>query len=156
MVIGDGAMLPLSGIINNTGTITLSSTGDETDLQLIQHGITLQGGGRVILSDSSRNVISGTDPSVTLTNIDNTISGAGSIGDGQLTLINHGMIIADGTNALIIDTGANVIANSGTMQSTGTGGLDHLWRCFEFRNAVGGRRQPHRPWQCQRDRLAGH
>ena len=45
MVISDGAMLPLSGVVNNTGTIALNSTGDETDLELIQHGITLQGGG---------------------------------------------------------------------------------------------------------------
>jgi hypothetical protein len=123
IVIGDGATLPLSGMVNNTGIIALNSTGDETDLQLIQHGITLQGGGQVILSDSSQNVISGTDPSVTLTNIDNTISGAGHLGNGQLTLINDGTIVATGTHALVIDTGANLITNSGTLQSTGTGGL---------------------------------
>ena len=33
MVIGDGAMLPLSGTVDNTGTIALNSTGNETDLQ---------------------------------------------------------------------------------------------------------------------------
>ncbi len=32
MVISDGAILPLSGIIDNTGTIELNSTGSETDL----------------------------------------------------------------------------------------------------------------------------
>ena len=52
MTIGDGAMLPLSGIINNTGTIALESAGSTTTLQLTQHGITLQGGGQVTLSDS--------------------------------------------------------------------------------------------------------
>ena len=41
MTIGDGAMLPLSGMINNTGTIALNSAGNGTELQLIQHGITL-------------------------------------------------------------------------------------------------------------------
>jgi hypothetical protein len=123
MDIGDDAMLPLSGTIDNTGTIALNSIGHETDLQLIGHGVTFSGGGQVILSDNSQNFISGTDPSVTLTNVDNTISGAGHLGNGQLTLINHGTIIADGYNALVIDTGANVIANSGTMQSTGAGGL---------------------------------
>src|SRR5258706_1977796 len=54
MTIGDGAMLPLSGTINNTGTIALNSTGDETDLQLIQHGVTLEGGGQILLSDSNQ------------------------------------------------------------------------------------------------------
>src|SRR5262249_16924185 len=123
MTIGDGAMLPLSGMINNTGTITLNSTGDATDLQLLQRGITLEGGGQVILSDSSQNVINGTDPSVTLTNADNTISGAGYIGGGQLTLVNQGVIDASGTNSLIIDTGSNTISNSGVLEATGSGGL---------------------------------
>ena len=123
MVISDGAILPLSGIIDNTGTIELNSTGSGTLLQLIQHGITLQGGGQVILSDSGDNVISGTVDDVTLTNVDNTISGAGQIGAGQMTLINEGTIIATGTNALVIDTGSNVITNSGTLEATGSGGL---------------------------------
>ncbi|MFK4723649.1 VCBS repeat-containing protein [Bradyrhizobium niftali] len=124
MVISDGAILPLSGIIDNTGTIELNSTGDETDLQLIEHGITLQGGGHVDLSDSSENVITGTVSDVTLTNVDNTISGAGHLGDGVMVLVNEGTIIATGTNALDIDTGANAVTNSGTIEATGTGGLE--------------------------------
>ena len=123
MTISDGAMLPLSGMINNTGTIALNSTGDETDLELIQHGITLEGGGQLILSDSNANVIVGTDRDVTLTNVDNTISGAGQLGEGQMTLVNEGTIDATGTNALVIDTGSNVITNAGTMEATGAGGL---------------------------------
>ena len=123
MSIGDGAILPLSGIINNTGTIALNSTGDETDLELIQNGITLQGGGQLVLSDNAQNVIFGSSPDVTLTNVDNTISGAGQLGEGQLTLANEGTIDATGTNALVLDTGSNVISNSGTLEATGAGGL---------------------------------
>ena len=123
MVIGDGAIMPLSGIIENTGTIQLNSTGAETDLQLIQYGITLEGHGQVILSDSTENVISGTVSDVTLTNIDNTISGAGQLGAGQMILVNQGTIIATGTNSLEIDTGANTVVNSGTLEATGSGGL---------------------------------
>ena len=40
-----------------------------------------------------------------------------------MTLINGGTIIADGSNPLVIDTGANIVTNSGTLQSTGSGGL---------------------------------
>ena len=123
MTIDDGAMLPLSGIITNTGTIALDSAGRETRLELIQDGITLQGGGQVVLSDSSENVISGTIPSVTLTNVDNTISGAGQLGAGQMVLINNGTIIAIGTHALVIDTGPNAVTNAGTLEATGSGGL---------------------------------
>src|SRR5262245_44982478 len=123
MTIGDGALLPLAGIINNAGTIALDSAGSETHLQLIQYGIALQGGGQLILSDSGENFISGTLPSVTLTNVDNTISGAGHLGEGQMTLVNDGTIIATGSHALVIDTGANVVTNTGTLEATGIGGL---------------------------------
>jgi hypothetical protein len=123
ITIGNGAMLPLSGTIDNSGTIIVGSTGSATLLQLIQNGITLQGGGSVVMSDSSGSEISGTLPTVTLTNVDNTISGAGNLGGGSLTLINGGTILADGVNALIIDTGSNVVTNSGTIAASGLGGL---------------------------------
>ncbi|RWK08359.1 Ig-like domain-containing protein [Mesorhizobium sp.] len=123
MTIGDGALLPLSGTVNNSGTISLDSTGSETLLQVIQHGVTLEGGGQVVLSDSAFNIISGTGPDVTLTNVDNMISGAGQLGDGMLSLDNRGTIIASGSNALVIDTGGSVVANSGTLEATGSGGL---------------------------------
>ncbi|WP_312014975.1 VCBS domain-containing protein [Bradyrhizobium sp. AUGA SZCCT0160] len=123
MVISNGAILPLSGIIENTGTIELNSTGAETDLQLIQYGITLEGAGQLILSDSTENVITGTVSDVTLTNVDNTISGAGQLGAGQMILVNQGTIIATGINSLEIDTGANIVVNSGTLEATGSGGL---------------------------------
>ena len=123
MMIDDGAVMPLSGVINNTGTIALNSTGDETDLQIIEHGITLHGAGQLILSDSAENVISGTSSDVTLTNVDNTIAGAGQLGAGQLTLVNEGTIDATGHNSLVIDTGANAVVNSGILEATGSGGL---------------------------------
>ncbi|TPN94158.1 VCBS domain-containing protein, partial [Mesorhizobium sp. B1-1-5] len=123
MTLSDGALLPLSGTVNNSGLISLNSTGSETLLQVIQHGVTLQGGGQVVLSDSILNIVSGTGPDVTLTNVDNTISGAGQLGDGMLGLDNRGIIIASGSNALVIDTGGSVVANSGTLEATGSGGL---------------------------------
>jgi hypothetical protein len=123
MTIGDGAVLPLSGTIHNTGTIALNSTGDETDLQLIEHGVTLQGGGKIVMSDSDANTISGTSSGVTLNNEDNTISGAGQLGNGELTLTNAGTINATGTHALTIDTGSNAVVNSGVLEASGSGGM---------------------------------
>ncbi|TGQ80024.1 adhesin [Mesorhizobium sp. M8A.F.Ca.ET.207.01.1.1] len=123
MTIGDGALLPLSGIINNSGLISLDSTGSDTLLQVIQHGVTLQGGGQILLSDSAANMISGTGPDVTFVNVDNTIAGAGQLGGGMLSLDNRGTIIASGSNALVIDTGGSVVTNSGTLEATSSGGL---------------------------------
>jgi VCBS repeat-containing protein len=123
MSVGDGAILPIGGTIDNTGTIALGSTGDETDLEILVRGATLQGGGTLTLSDNSANVVFGGDPSARLTNVDNTISGAGQLGVGQLTFVNEGTILANGSNALVIDTGSNAVGNSGTLEATGTGGL---------------------------------
>jgi hypothetical protein len=123
MVVSDGAMLPLSGLINNSGTIALNSTGNETSLELIQQGIILQGGGTLALSDSGGNVIAGTESDVFFTNVDNLISGAGHLGAGQMTLVNSGTILANGSHVLVIDTGTNVVTNSGTFEATGSGGL---------------------------------
>ena len=76
-----------------------------------------------LLSDDGNNVIFGGAASATLNNVDNTISGAGQIGAGQMTLVNAGTIIADGSHSLVIDTGDNAVANSGTLEATGSGGL---------------------------------
>jgi hypothetical protein len=123
MTIGNGAMLPLSGIIDNSGTIALAGAGSQTLLQVIQTGITLQGGGHVVLSDDASNLIAGTLASVGLVNVDNSISGAGEIGGGTLSLDNRGTITATGSHALVIDTGDNPVLNSGTLGATGSGGL---------------------------------
>jgi Ca2+-binding RTX toxin-like protein len=85
--------------------------------------VTLQGGGHVTLSDSSHNVLFGGTAEATLTNVDNIISGAGQLGNGQMALANAGTIIADGSNALVIDTGSHAVTNSGTLEASGSGGL---------------------------------
>jgi hypothetical protein len=38
--------------------------------------------------------------------------------------MNSGAIVANGTHALVIDTGNNAVNNSGTLEATGTGGLE--------------------------------
>jgi hypothetical protein len=123
IVIGDNAVLPFAGTLENSGTIELASAGGSTRLEVLASGLTLEGGGRIELSDDNGNIIAGTTPGATLTNVDNTISGAGQLGDGQLTLNNEGTIIASSSDALTIDTGDSEVANSGTMKATGTGGL---------------------------------
>ncbi|TPK83423.1 hypothetical protein FJ936_21040, partial [Mesorhizobium sp. B2-4-13] len=123
MSIVDGAIMPLGGTIDNTGTIALNGAGSTTQVEVIASGITLHGGGQIILSDSDANVISGTAADVTLTNMDNTISGAGQFGGGLLGLNNQGTIIATGTHTLVIDTGGSTVANSGILEATGSGGL---------------------------------
>jgi hypothetical protein len=123
MTVGNGAILPLAGTIDNTGAIALGSTGDTTSLEILVNGATFQGGGQLTLSDSGQNAIYGGDARALLDNVDNTIAGAGQLGQGQLTRHNEGTIAATGTNALVIDTGANPIVNTGSLEAEGAGGL---------------------------------
>ena len=123
MTISDGAFLPLSGLINNTGTIALDLNGNSTVLATNskRHNTRRRRSDHSVRQRSEFH--SAAFPGVTLTNIDNTISGAGQVGDWQTVLINQGTIIATGTYALTIDTGSNVVINSGILEATGTGGL---------------------------------
>ena len=150
IMLHDGSIMPFGGTIENSGTIKLDSTGRETDLQVLFRGLTLTGGGQVTLSDSDQNVIVGGSADTALTNIDNTISGAGQVGAGQITLVNAGTIIANGTNSLVIDTGSNIISNSGTLEATGSGGLIVESGIENTRPPVGERRQHQHSWRCHR------
>ena len=116
--------------INNTGTgldgIVVTGTGSEllvdtTTLKLVGDGtVTLASGGAIVGNGSP-----GTPD--TLENVDNTITGAGTIGDagnGELALVNdvNGTIVANG-GTLTLDTG-NTIVNAGLLEATGGGTLD--------------------------------
>ena len=88
-------------------------------------GATLSGGGSLTLSNQSSNRIQGANAGATLTNVDNTISGAGALGGGQMVLVNKaaGIINANVGRSLTIDTGLNTISNAGLIESNGVGGL---------------------------------
>ena len=127
MTVSDGAMLPLEGLVDNTGAIALNSNGDVTELQIVGDGVTLEGGGQVILSDAKENMIVGANADATLTNVDNTIAGAGQIGDGDsnLTLINESAGTIDANIAggiLTLETG-NTIVNGGLLEASNGGTL---------------------------------
>ena len=120
----DYGSLSVLGTIVNTGTISLLSTNDSTELMVASPTVTLTGAGSVVLDDNANNYIFGAVAADTLVNTNNTISGAGHFGDGQLTLVNGtaGIIDATGSNALVLTTG-NTVTNNGLIEATGTGGL---------------------------------
>jgi hypothetical protein len=123
--VADSAVLTIGGTIVNSGTISESSTGTTTQIKLTQTTNTLQGGGKVVLSANTNNLIFATTSTFLLDNQDNTISGGGNIGNGSMVLSNEGIINANqSTAALTINTGTNVITNSGTMEATNGGDLN--------------------------------
>jgi FecR protein len=104
-------ILDLSGPIVNSGIIALNSSGDATQLE-ISGNVLLEGSGQIALTDNAHNAIVSDGSPATLTN-SNTITGAGTIGDAFLTLVNGGTVNATGENPLIIDTGVNTPSSAG-------------------------------------------
>jgi hypothetical protein len=135
--VSDGTSLALEHSIDNQGTIYLGGTqlaggggseNSDPDL-IIDNCVMLTGHCNIVLNESTftneDSIVSG-DGGGTLTNVDNTISGGGTIGDCNLTLINQscGTIDADlQYNALVLDTGTNCITNKGLLESTAYGDL---------------------------------
>ena len=77
-------------------------------------------------ADGSHDEITGSGSHASLNNVDNTISGAGTIGTGSsLSLTNGGTIDADlPSKTLTVDTGGNKITNTGIFEATNGGTLD--------------------------------
>jgi len=122
--------LVVEGGITNTGAVSLNASGHFSELDVIDD-LTLTGGGMVALSDDAGNAITNNwpgrsnPPAATFTNVDNTIAGAGTIGDGVLSVFNDakGIIDATGTiNFLEIAIGAS-FANAGLIETTGPAGM---------------------------------
>jgi hypothetical protein len=121
-----GERLTLNGMVANTGVLSLNATvASDCYLLIGAAGVSLSGKGSVTLSNAPGNRIYGLAAGDTLTNVDNTVSGAGQIGYGQMKLVNQaaGKIIANQAQPMEINTGSTAITNSGVIESDGTGGL---------------------------------
>ncbi|HXU99048.1 MAG TPA: hypothetical protein VG166_00940, partial [Caulobacteraceae bacterium] len=117
LLINDGATAQIGGAVGNAGDITLGSSTAVTTLRVLAAGATLSGGGKVNLT-GPKSRISGTTASATLTNVNDTIIGSGSLGLGSMTLVNEaGAIEASGKQGLIIDTKGRTAVNSGNLVS---------------------------------------
>lgn len=122
--INDSESLTVNGgAIGNAGAIQMNASGGNTDLIIAGGGTTtLNGGGTLTLSNNTNNRIYATSAGTTLTNTNNTISGAGQIGvvGSGLTVNNAGTINANQSNALTL---AGTIVNTGVLESTSGGTL---------------------------------
>ena len=125
--IGDGDGLTLAGSIVNSGEIQLNSAGSAAVFFVGSAGVVLSGAGSVVLSDKTSNLIRAYDDAANLTNVDNTISGAGRLGGYSLSFDNRAAGVIDATGqatALILEFGASLTAsNEGLIETTQEGGL---------------------------------
>jgi Hint domain/Matrixin/Peptidase M10 serralysin C terminal len=121
------AVLRVADTLFNNGIVALHGFNDGT----LHHGATLQpngdssleGGGTVTLHDAADTITSIGDAD-TLTNVDNTIAGAGQLGGGNLNLINNATIDANVAGAaMVVNPGTGTLISIGMMEATGGGTL---------------------------------
>ena len=116
----------ISGVINNTGTVQVNSTGNATDIEIQSTGATLDGGGTTTLTGVANLARINGVGSPLLTIADQTIQGTGNIGSN---LISIDLQSASTINAnvdgetLLIDPNGNGMINSGAMQASNGGTL---------------------------------
>jgi hypothetical protein len=118
----------LLGTLINQGTIQLNAGSGNNTFLNIAANTTLQGGGTVMLNNGDNNgrpYIQQTSGGVTLTNVDNLILGAGTIGNGGLTLDNAagGTVDASISGQAMILNGSGNVTNAGLLEATGGGTL---------------------------------
>ncbi|MEM7456402.1 MAG: hypothetical protein AAF456_18800 [Planctomycetota bacterium] len=111
----------------NSGTFEVdSSQSGPAALRLTNAGATLQGGGRIILSDVNASTIDG-GSGLLLTIADQTIEGTGFIGMDNLEIINtaNGLITANTSIGwrIVIDAGTGGFLNQGVLRAENGGTL---------------------------------
>ncbi|HEX4769410.1 MAG TPA: hypothetical protein VH351_01175, partial [Bryobacteraceae bacterium] len=121
--IDNGSVLNLeNGSYPTLGAVQLNSTGNFTELVVNGANVTLSGG-TITMSNNPNNYIFGAASADILTNQE-TIQGAGNIGNGRMTLVNSGTINANQSAGILINTSGS-FTNSGTLQ-VGSGDTMHV------------------------------
>ena len=112
----------MMGAISNTGTISVAAAGNPTFLSM-NGAVTLSGAGSVAMGGGNA-VIRQDVAGSTLTNVNNSIAGAGQIGSGGLGFVNQpaGIINANNTSASLLFNAATA-RNLGLIESSGGGTL---------------------------------
>jgi hypothetical protein len=115
LAIANNAVMDAFGNITNNGSINLNSSGNVTEL-VLEGNVTLSGSGTLTLSNNTNNYIFGGAATDQLTN-QQTIQGAGQIGDGKMALANSGTIDANQSAGLTINANDG-FSNTGTAEAT--------------------------------------
>ena len=124
--IPNGVILALLNTVHNHGTISVNPSGSTTYLQIGGDGtgvVTLDSSGSILLAGPGA-TISASTAGNRLVNQDNTISGQGSIGAGNMKLTNGGLILANVSGQTLTvapQAVAGAGVNVGIMRASGGG-----------------------------------
>jgi len=123
VTVSNNTTLTVGGNVSNNGTITLNSTGNDVELN-IGASLTLSGSGSLVLGGSCTTCDYVLGASGSTLTINQGVSGYGTIGYGELVLVNNSTINANGSgDSLEIDPSA-ASTNTGTMEATNGGILE--------------------------------
>jgi fibronectin-binding autotransporter adhesin len=126
---GNNTDLFVSGTITNNGNIQVNAAANNTILGL-NANTTLTGGGTLTLAQSAGGapIIQQESGNLTLENVNNTIQGAGTIGNGGLTLLNDvgGKVTANASGQTLFLDGSGGVTNQGLLKATGGGTFELL------------------------------
>jgi hypothetical protein len=131
-LLGASATFKLGGSFDNTGTLAINGRphllglldADQTSTVAIVGATSFFGGGQVTMTNEKLNFISGTGKSSVLTNVDNTIVGAGYIGHGALTFVNKAAGVVDAQGSARLDLKSrNPLLNAGNLEASKHGSL---------------------------------
>lgn len=116
-IIPQGAAVILEGSDTNSGTFKMQNS-----TLYVEGAVTLQGKGKVTMTDSDLNLVGGYNGTATLT-LTQPISGAGTVGNSALTLVNQSTVNATGTNNHLI-IASTATTNTKTLEATQGGTLE--------------------------------
>ncbi len=112
-------------VLNNDGGISLASTGNGATLLLNGNGlgsVTFGGSGVLNMGNSTSNLLYSDSGELLINDSNHTIQGSGNIGNGVTGVINNGLILANSSAGLTLDTTS--FENNGTIQVSGAGVLN--------------------------------
>ena len=125
---GVGSSTEILGTINNKNNFQLNAGGGSNSVLELGSNVTLQGGGTVTMSTSGgggQAIIFQAAGGLTLTNVDNTIQGTGTIGFNGLTVVNEATINANVSGqTLLLDSITGSLTNTGFLKASNGGVLN--------------------------------
>ena len=124
--VGNNTDFGVAGMINNTGSIQMNSSGSSTDIEVQAEGVTFDGAGTIVLGDAAINnrIVGVSSPMMVV--LDQTIEGRGNIGGNTMSIqIDAGNLIDANSsgNTLNVDPDPNGLANAGIMRASSGGNL---------------------------------
>jgi fibronectin-binding autotransporter adhesin len=142
-----GTQTTLIGTFNNNGNIQIDGGSGNNTYLFVNANTTLQGNGSGLVT--LNNTVTGggdtyiyaDDGAVTLTNTNNTIQGAGIIGDGTaLTIVNGaaGTILANQSGQTLLLNPSAPVTNNGTFSAAAGSTLDVTASLTNFTNVASG------------------